>query len=70
MITRESVATQLRDYLQHRISRAALVDWAENALMDEEFDERDVATIGDVTARLGLADVREFGSVGKIARAI
>lgn len=61
MITREAVATQLRDYLQHRITRAALVDWAENAMLDEEFDERDLETICDITARLGLADVREFG---------
>lgn len=61
MITRETVATQLRDYLQHRITRAALVDWAEHAIMDEQFDERDLDAIRDVTARLGLADVREFG---------
>jgi hypothetical protein len=55
------VAAQLRDYLQHRISRAALVDWAEHALMNEEFDKGDLDAIRDVTARLGLADVREFG---------
>jgi hypothetical protein len=61
MITRESVATQLRDYLQHRITRAALVDWAEHAVMDAEFEERDVETIRDIIARLGLSDVREFG---------
>jgi len=61
MITRESVATQLRDYLQHRITRAALVDWAEHAIMEEEFDERDLDAIRDVTSRLGLSDVREFG---------
>jgi hypothetical protein len=61
MITREAVATRLRDYLQHRITRAALVDWAEHAIMDEEFEEHDVDTVRDVTARLGLADVREFG---------
>jgi hypothetical protein len=61
MITRETVATRLRDYLQHRTTRAALVDWAERAVMDEDFDERDLDTIRDVTSRLGLADVREFG---------
>ncbi len=55
------MAAQLRDYLQHRITRAALVDWAESALMEEEFDESDLDVIRDVTARLGLADVREFG---------
>jgi hypothetical protein len=41
MITRDALACQLRDYLQHRITRAALVDWAEHAMMEEEFDECD-----------------------------
>ena len=31
-ITRETVARQLTDYLQHRMSRAELVDWAEHAM--------------------------------------
>jgi len=61
MITRQTLAFRLRDYLQHRITRAALVDWAENAMMDEEFDDRDFETVREITARLGLADVREFG---------
>jgi hypothetical protein len=61
MITRDSLASQLCDYRQHRISRTALVNWAENAMMEEDFDERDLDTIRDITSRLGLADVREFG---------
>ena len=55
MITRDALASQLRDYLQHRITRAALVDWAEHAMMDEEFDDRDFETIREITGRLGLA---------------
>lgn len=61
MVTRDALASQLRDYLQHRITRAALVDWAERAMMDEEFPDQDFETIRDITGRLGLADVREFG---------
>lgn len=61
MITRDTLASRLRDYLQHRITRAALVDWAENAMIDDEFDQHDLDTIRDITSRLGLADVREFG---------
>lgn len=61
MITGDALASRLRDYLQHRITRAALVDWAERAMMDEEFDDRDFETVRDITGRLGLADVREFG---------
>ena len=61
MITRSVLASQLRDYLQHRITRAALVDWAEHVMMDEEFEPGDIDTIRDITSRIGLADVREFG---------
>lgn len=61
MITRDVLASQLRDYLQHRISRTALVSWAEHAMMDGTFEPRDLDTIRDIVARLGLADVREFG---------
>ena len=61
MITRQTLASRLRDYLQHRITRTALVDWAEHAMMDETFDDCDLDTIRDITSRLGLADVREFG---------
>jgi hypothetical protein len=61
MITRDVLASQIRNYLQHRITRAALVDWAEHAMMDEEFDDRDFKALRDITARLGLADSREFG---------
>ena len=61
MITRDALAFQLRDYLQHRITRAALVEWAERATMEEEFDDRDFETVREITSRLGLADVREFG---------
>ena len=61
MITRDVLASQIRNYLQHRITRAALVDWAEHAMMDEEFDVRDFDALRDITARLGLTDAREFG---------
>jgi hypothetical protein len=61
MITREVLASRLRDYLQHRLTRAELVDWAERAMMEGTFEDDDVDLIRDVTSRLGLADVREFG---------
>ena len=70
MITRDTVASQLRDYLQRRATRAALVDWAERAMMEEDFDGRDLETIRDITSRLGLADVREFGLTWRTAKAI
>lgn len=60
-VTKQAVAEKIAAYLHHRITLAQLVDWAENALMDEEFDEQDAAVIAAVVSRLGVADVRAFG---------
>jgi hypothetical protein len=38
-----------------------LVNWAEDAMMDGEFDEHEAAAIANVVSRLGVADVRAFG---------
>ena len=60
-ITRQHMAKKLTAYLRGEVSQAQLVDWAERAIMDAEFDEEDVEMLSDVVARLGLADVAEFG---------
>lgn len=60
-ITRETVVEKIAAYLRHDLSLAALVAWAEDALMEGEFDSQDVATLREVVARLGVADVRAFG---------
>jgi hypothetical protein len=57
-VTRKIVADKLAAYLHGRLSQAELVDWA---MMDTGFDERDTDLLTDVTGRLGLADVAEFG---------
>jgi len=61
IITKQTVADQIAAYLHHGITLAQLVDWAENALMEGEFDDKDAATLSAVVARLGVADVRAFG---------
>jgi hypothetical protein len=60
-ITRQVAAQKLIDYLQHRITSAQLVDWAERAMMEEEFEEEHCELLRDVVSRIGLADVRAFG---------
>jgi len=60
-VTRQVVADKIGEYLHRRITLAQLVDWAENALMDAEFDEKGAESISAVVARLGVADVRAFG---------
>ena len=61
VITKQTVADKIAGYLRHDISLAELVSWAEEAMMEGEFAERDITAISDVVARLGVADVRAFG---------
>ena len=60
-ITKQTVAGQIAAYLHHEISLVQLVDWAENAMMDGEFAEREMSALRSVVSRLGVADVRAFG---------
>jgi len=65
LVTCESVAEKLGTYLRHDLSLAALVDWAESALMNNDFDPAHLTTIRDAIARIGAADVRTFGLAWK-----
>jgi hypothetical protein len=60
-ITRQIVADKITDYLQGKVCQAELVDWAERAMMDANFNEADIEVLSDIIGRLGLADVAEFG---------
>jgi len=60
-ITRDTVADRIAAYLHHRIGLEDLVDWAETAVMDGDFEPSDAAVLTEVVARIGVADVRAFG---------
>ncbi|MGM9511946.1 hypothetical protein ACS5NO_29695 [Larkinella sp. GY13] len=60
-VTKELVANQLLAYLQHRMSLASLVNWAEEMVMEASFPESDTDVLTTVLAQIGLADVRQFG---------
>ncbi len=60
-ITKQAVAERIAAYLHHRITLDQLVDWAEDALMQGELDEKDANAIAAVVSRIGVADVRAFG---------
>ncbi len=60
-ITKKTVAEKIEAYLKRQMTLEQLVDWAENALMEAEFDEGDIESLRSVVARLGVADVRAFG---------
>jgi hypothetical protein len=60
-ITRQIVADKITEYLHGKISQAELVDWAERAMMDADFNQADTDLLTEIVGRLGLADVAEFG---------
>ena len=60
-VNRQTVALKLTDYLYHRITLPQLVDWAEWAVMDADFDARDMNRLREIVGRPGLADVCAFG---------
>ncbi|MBI4481358.1 MAG: hypothetical protein HY652_00570 [Acidobacteria bacterium] len=61
MVRREDLVAKLRDYLHRRISLQELVNWAEDAMREEELEEAHFEELRDAISRLGLADVRSFG---------
>lgn len=60
LITTQKVAEKLTAYLHHEVDLAGLVDWAENAMLEGEFEPAHHDEIRDVVSRLGLADVKSF----------
>jgi hypothetical protein len=61
LITKKIVADKIAAYLHHEVTLAQLVDWAERAMMEDEFDDNGLPAIRSAIARLGVADVRAFG---------
>jgi hypothetical protein len=61
IVTKQQLAVNLLNYLQHKTSLNDLVDWAENAFMEGDIQGEDPDVVRDVLARLGLADVKSFG---------
>jgi hypothetical protein len=60
-ITKKAVANKLAAYLCHGVSLDDLVKWAEHAMLEGAFAEKDAEIIASVVAQLGIADVRAFG---------
>ena len=60
LITSEVLADRIRTYLQCQLSLEELVAWAENAMMEGDFEETEEYAIRDITGRLGVADVKAF----------
>jgi cobyrinic acid a,c-diamide synthase len=65
MITRHTVAEKIYHYLNHHLTLAQLVDWCENVLNDGEIADEDIEVVSEVAARVGVADVSNFGLLWK-----
>ncbi len=60
-ITKQTAALKLIAYLRHELSLEQLVDWAEFAMMEGDFDANQTDALREIVSRLGLADVKAFG---------
>lgn len=61
VVTKETLVHMLTDYINGKIDVANLICWAEEMMRDADFEDRHFELLRDITARIGLADVREFG---------
>ncbi|HAQ19086.1 MAG TPA: hypothetical protein DCR40_07630 [Prolixibacteraceae bacterium] len=61
IITKQQLAVNMLNYLQHKTTLDILVEWAESAMMEGEIQGDDQELVRDILARLGLADVKTFG---------
>ncbi|MBD3749963.1 MAG: hypothetical protein IE931_10740 [Sphingobacteriales bacterium] len=61
MITKENTAQHIVAYLQHKITLRELVDWAENAVQEEDFEPNHETILMQILGSLGVSDVRTFG---------
>lgn len=60
-VTKEALTDTIVKYLNRRLTKEELVDWAENMICDANFSEKDADLIKRILSHLGLADVKEFG---------
>lgn len=61
VLTRKALADMLIKYINRAIDLQTLVNWAEDMIQEADFENRNFELIRDILARIGLADVREFG---------
>ncbi len=60
-ITSKIVADKLTAYLHGELTISELVDWAENIVMEDDFEQNKFEVLRKIVSRLGVADVKAFG---------
>ena len=61
IVTAKIIAEKLSNYLHHQLSLEELVDWAENVMMEGDFEKQNYKKLREIVSRLGVADVKAFG---------
>ena len=61
LVTRKKLVDMLLKYINRTIDLTNLVDWSEEMIREADFENGSFELIRDILARIGLADVREFG---------
>lgn len=63
VLTRKALADMLIKYINREIDLPTLVNWAEDMIREADFESKNFELIRDILARIGLANVREFGLI-------
>ncbi len=61
IVTRKMLANKLIKYINRDIDLASLRGWAEEMMKEADFENKHFELLRNILARIGLADVREFG---------
>ncbi len=61
IVTRKMLANKLIKYINREIDLSKLIGWAEEMMREADFEDKDFELLREILARIGLADVREFG---------
>lgn len=61
IVTRKMLANKLIKYINREIDLSKLIGWAEEMMRDADFEDKDFELLREILARIGFADVREFG---------
>jgi hypothetical protein len=61
VLTRKALADMLIKYINREIDLQTLVNWAEDMIREADFESKNFELIRDILARIGLANVCEFG---------
>ena len=61
IVTKQTLAYMLIKYINREIDLLNFVNWAEDMIKEADFESENFELLRDIVARLGLANVREFG---------